>query len=372
MGEPLQIKEAFRLLTTGLTDSRKMLSLAKYLGVYIGSEVDTAKYLAPKQWLDTTTVDACLKLFAKPYTGVVVTLPTRIQAHTADNFQNPGIPAGLLAEVNIYMTREGGKDLRAVIWPFLITQDNHFILCVITPDFKATIYDSLGQEHGKKYVQGVEDVLAATQAWKAWKVAPKTSAVQDNGFDSGVYCIANAASVIAERTLPKSINAQFWRIACWSAMGLSSTDEYLATSAFFNTLHGCPEDAVRMAVRAANDDEGLAVLRTLANGPPVKWWSLWERKMARFVQAFEELNAATSAWRANPRFTTKSGLLKLEDEFIEMIGDVEEMEGCMRALGKSRLDLAIHMAGGERLASIVSRMEQLDSVVPVILSIMAG
>lgn len=50
------------------------------------------------------------------------------------------------------------------------------------------------------------------------------------GDHCGIYCIVNAAFIIAKLSLPKSINDNFWRLACRSACAYGN-----AIVAFFHT-----------------------------------------------------------------------------------------------------------------------------------------
>lgn len=159
-------------------------------------------------------------------------------------------------------------------WPFLI--DNHFVLCVIGPNFIATILDSMGTVEA--HINVVKTAVAKS-AWKEWKAVVGVSGTQNITCDSGIFCIANAAYTIAEHPLTTTMNADFWRTVCWSLIELTKDNKHFATSKASAHLPDRSTPAVSQAVRQTKYDEGLAVLNIIIDGPPNKWWDYWEDKV---------------------------------------------------------------------------------------------
>lgn len=320
----IDIEGGFFLLTNGLSADAQKRSLLQSLDIFAGSEKDTTGYLEPNKWLSASTVDSCIQLFAKPFAQVVAVLPTWYQLI----HDQGGYSGRLLNDLNMAMLKDGGKTLKTIIWPFLI--ENRFVLCVIRPDYTATVLNSLGATHG--YLKVVKKVLATT-AWKEWDVVAGTSAKQGSSNDCGVYCIANAAYTIAEFKLPSNITVDFWRLTCWSAMGLRNDDKHLAKSAFFARLRGRTQGTVSQAIEQIKDAEGLPVLKVLADGHPVGWWIYWRDKVAELVQAFSVFQKARSALPQVEVDAMEAGLIKMMD-------DADRHE---RHSDKTRRELAIQM-----------------------------
>lgn len=105
---------------------------------------------------------------------------------------------------------------------------------------------------------------------------------------------------MTRRALPTTINVNFWRIACWSAMGLPHGDTDLAKSPFFAHQQVRTQSAVSQFVRRTKDEEGLAVLKILVDGAPNKWWDYWEDKILTLVLAFNKFQEARSALEPEP------------------------------------------------------------------------
>lgn len=345
----IDIKGGFLLLTNGLSTHAKKKALLQSLDIFAGSEKDTTGYLEPNKWLSASTVDSCIQLFAKLFAEVVAVLPTWYQLI----HDQGGYSGNLLNNLNMAMLKDGGKTLRTVIWPFLI--DNHFVLCVIRPNYTATVLNSLGATG--VYLDVIKKVLATT-AWKEWDVVVGTSAQKGNSNDCGVYCIANAAYTIAEFKLPSKISVDFWRLTCWSAMGLENDDKHLAKSAFFARLRGRTQDTVSQAIEQMKDAEGLAVLKVLADGYPVGLWIYWRDKVVDLVQAFNKFQGTRLALPQVEVDAMEAGLIKMMD-------DADRFE---RHCGMARRELAIYMGAQEMLASVLSRMKSLDNLAPAILS----
>jgi hypothetical protein len=154
-----------------------------------------------------------------------------------------GVPPAAMNKVNRAMLTEG-LAWEAILWPFII--DRHFILRVIRPNCTATILDSMGT--GEMYAGIVAQQFAKYEAWKYWEVIVGQSAPQGNTSDCGVSCIADAAYIIARQPLPTAVNVNFWRIACWSAMGLADTGDDFAESKHFGDFHGCSHDEIAKAI----------------------------------------------------------------------------------------------------------------------------
>lgn len=276
-----------------------------------------------------------------------------------------GLQRPAIQRVNLAMSAEGGKALKAVIWPFLIT--NHFILCIIRPDYTATILDSMG--NGGKFIDIVRQQLDKYEAWRQWRVVVGWSALQNNMNDCGVYCIANAAFTIANRPLPSTINVDFWRIAWWSAMGMADADNDLAQSAFFENLHGCSSpDDVLGALRRIQNDDGLAVLRTLATGPPNKWWQTWYDLVGELNRIMVELRETCSVIVDEPSLEGRLRRLQLQ-----AIDQMVKVDKCERRSGRTRREFAITVAAHTIMGHVLNRMAHLEDVaVPIIRGNAAG
>lgn len=358
----MNLEAEYDALIDGVRDAELRAALNKDMGVYDGSESDIESFLSPGCWLDNTTVDACVRLFTTPFSKQMVSLPTWTQ-HMEDwgGLQRPAIQ-----RVNLAMFAEGGKALKAVIWPFLIT--NHFILCIIRPDYTATILDSMG--NGGKFIDIVRQQLDKYEAWRQWRIVVGESALQNNMNDCGVYCIANAAFTIANRPLPSTINVDFWRVACWSAMGMADADTDLAQSPFFDYLRG-PFTSVHHvleALRRVQDDDGLAVLRTLAIGPPNKWWHDWSVMLRALTRTILALRETCSAIVDEPSLEGR-----LESLQLRAIREMVRVDKCERGSGRTRREFAITMAAQTRMGHVHQRMAHLENVaVPIIRGNAAG
>lgn len=346
----MALEAKYAALTDGLRDTELRASLNKDMGVYEGSESDVESFLSPECWLDNTTVDACIRLFTTPFSKQMVSLPTWNQP--MEDFGGVQRPAR--QRVNLAMSAEGGKALKAVIWPFLIA--NHFILCIIRPNGTATILDSMGR--GARFVGIVQTQLAKYESWQHWRIMVGQSALQNNMNDCGIYCIANAAYTIANHPLPATINVDFWRIACWSAMGMADTDHDLAQSTFFYNLRDYSSpDHVIGPLRRIQNDHGLAVLETLAVGPPNPWWLAWYDMVGELNRKTRELREIRSATVRNP--ARQDELQRLQVRVILMLDELDKHE---RSSEKTRQQLAIHVAAHQRLLRVLNRMEHLEDV----------
>lgn len=351
----MDIDARFFALTDGLSATEKRAWLCQDLGIIDRSlQVDSAdSILDPtKRRVATTAVDACVRLFAKPYTNVVAAIPTWTNRGKDLGGDNDAIDH--LRELNIAMLTDGGKALKAILWPFLI--DNHFVLCVIRPNLIATILDSMGTVEA--HINVVKTALAES-AWKEWKVVVGVSGTQNMTCDSGIFCIANAAYTIAEHPLTTTMNADFWRTVCWCLIELAKDNKHFATSVASADLPGCSTPAVSQAVRQTKYDEGLAVLNMIIDGPPNKWWDYWEDKVLTLVRAFGEFHKARStqqktAQQKNPRLQKE--VAKMRNNLIEMMDSAERYERCSQ---RTRQELAVQMGAHEMLMSVVSHMENL-------------
>lgn len=109
---------------------------------------------ASNHGLSASTVDSCIQLFAKLFAEVVAVLPTWYQLI----HDQGGYSGSLLNNLNMAMLKDGGKTLMTIIWPFLIV--NHFVLCLIRPNYTATVLNSLGATG--VYLDVIKKVLATT------------------------------------------------------------------------------------------------------------------------------------------------------------------------------------------------------------------
>ncbi|KAK1828935.1 hypothetical protein QBC39DRAFT_384627 [Podospora conica] len=362
----MELDTWFDMLTKGFSEADKKMALDDYLNISNESDMeeDTAKYLHPGHGLDQKAINASLKVFAIQYPWDVVVLPTLSQDLEEAGWE---LPASEMDNFDIAMAKNDGKALRAVLWPFLI--DNHFVLCVIRPAANmATIFDSMGVAHGETLVKRIKKWLDKYYSFREWHLNLGLSPIQDGFADSGIYCIANAAYTIADHPIPEAISVPFWRIACWAAMGLSTTDDYIAAN-FFGHLQAPSHDAIVEGVSRAKDEkQGLAVLRKLAGGPPRKWWTYWEQKLSSFILAFDQVKEARLAAERLPLLLPD--LDKIEEDFVEKCDDLDRYE--KSSTYYSRQEMIVQLAGVERLRSVVSRMEHLEDVIPAVATVMGN
>lgn len=337
----MDIDARFFALTDGLSGTEKRAWLCQDLGIIDRSRVDAAESILDptKRRVTTTAVDACVGFFGKPYTNVVATIPT--WTNLGKDLGGDDDAIDHLRELNIAMLTDGVKELKAILWPFLI--DNHFVLCVIRPNFIATILDSMGTVEA--HINVVKTALAKS-AWKEWKAVVGVSGTQNITCDSGIFCIANAAYTIAEHPLTTTMNADFWRTVCWSLIELTKDNKHFATSKASAHLPDRSTPAVSQAVRQTKYDEALAVLNIIIDGPPNKWWDYWEDKVLTLVRAFGEFHKARSTQQKTAR----------QKNLIEMMDDTERYERCSE---RTRQELAVQMGAHEMLIPVVSHMENL-------------
>lgn len=195
----MNLEAEYDVLIDGVRDAELRASLNKDMGVYDGSESDIESFLSPECWLDNTTVDACIRLFTTPFSKQMVSLPAWNQ-HMEDR---GGLQRPAIQRVNLAMSAEGGKALKAVIWPFLIT--NHFILCIIRPDYTATIFDSMGK--GGRFIDIVRQQLDKYEAWRQWRVVVGESALHIEQHER-LRCLLHRQRGIHHRQSPAPFNNQ--------------------------------------------------------------------------------------------------------------------------------------------------------------------
>lgn len=95
------------------------------------------------------------------------------------------------------------------------------------------------------------------------RLSMSVSGCLGNGDDCGIYCIVNAAYIIAKPPLPKLINVNFWRLACRSACAYGN-----AIVAFSHTPCRPYRKNVKAAVkgRECGAKRGLEVLAPRQQG----------------------------------------------------------------------------------------------------------
>jgi Ulp1 family protease len=187
------------------TYPHRRTELQRHLGLLDQLTRHDEEHLDPGQWLDHTTINACLRLFTGNHPRVFsfdtwTELLLGPRAYELQRFDALGL-----------------KTFDFVLWPFL--KHRHFILCVIRNDKTAMILDSLGVASGIRFIGEVQNQLDATRRFKGWHVQLGLSARQENSSDCGIFCIANAAYITSGRNAPPKINAMFWRVACRTAIG---------------------------------------------------------------------------------------------------------------------------------------------------------
>lgn len=180
-----------------------------------------------------------------------------------------------------------------VLWPFV--KYGHFVLCVMRRNQSVTILDSMGTASGGRFIEEVQNRLDATHIFNGWYVCLGHSAQQQNAIDRGIFCVANAASILSGRSVPSKINALFRRLACRTAIGLQDTThpKNLAQSKFFANLQGRGEcKQVLAAVRQSADNEGTQVLQNVCKANQGHChWKQWLALVDRLVERMERYEA---------------------------------------------------------------------------------
>lgn len=256
--------------------------------------------------------------------------------------------------------------LDVVPWPFL--KYGQFVLCVIRQNQPATILgDSLGTAPTSRFIEEVQNRLNATTRFKGWHVSAGHSAQQENYTDCGIFCIAKAAYISTERGPPPKINALFWRVACRTAIGLHDTayPEHLAHSKVFANLQGCPERGnVQAAVSQIADDDGSQVLQDICkanqgSSRSKQWFALVDGLVERMKQyEAQTTQGGDGALTARTDSASGSGIWTV-------VQDIKKFE---EYAGTSRRNFILETERSRRLEAMVSRMQNMDDVVAVILA----
>ncbi|KAK3346537.1 hypothetical protein B0T25DRAFT_571671 [Lasiosphaeria hispida] len=326
--------------TAQLSNYNTRAELQRELGLLAELSDEAERFLDPGQWLDVTTVDACLRLLTRNNPSALCFSTWSPQAGRGPSER----------EKAIFNDSIKSEEFEVVIWPFC--RACHFFLCVIRKE-GAQILDSIGS--GSRHISTVSRQLAAA-GFEDIELSVGTSAIQTNSDDCGIFCIANAAYITAGRKQPSKLNVGFWRIACRTIIGVDDTDERLKRSQFFSSL---PQGSHLLTTTDDYIDlESLGVIQDIASrsqpGDELVRWGRQRDSLLKRYTIFKDMADLSHDHSDDP--LDEAAVCIMLDQ-VEKADD--KLRGIEKDLGMSRRDLNVTLEIAKRLDATVLRMGTL-------------